>query len=73
MRSALGTLGIEHHVLTRLDDVQFMMDRASADEGPQCIAARTDASPPAGVTERDAAKIRGRFMEGISAARLADS
>ncbi len=29
------------------------------------IAARTDAKLPAEVTERDAAKIRGRFMEGL--------
>jgi thiamine pyrophosphate-dependent acetolactate synthase large subunit-like protein len=33
--------------------------------GPQFICARTDDQPPAGVTERDATKIRGRFMEAI--------
>ena len=27
MRPVLETLGIEHHALTRLDDVQFMIDR----------------------------------------------
>jgi hypothetical protein len=29
------------------------------------IAARTDNQPPAGVTERDANKIRTRFMEAM--------
>jgi thiamine pyrophosphate-dependent acetolactate synthase large subunit-like protein len=33
--------------------------------GPVFIAARTDHQPPAGVTERDANKIRTRFMEGM--------
>ena len=49
------------------DEAHFeaLMDQALQDDGPQFIAARTDASLPAEVTERDAAKIRGRFMEGL--------
>lgn len=35
--------------------------------GPHFIAARIDDKPPAGVTERDAAKIRGRFVQGLAA------
>lgn len=49
------------------DDAHFeaLIDRALADDGPQFIVARTDASPPARVTARDAAKIRSRFMAGL--------
>jgi hypothetical protein len=46
-----------------------LVDLALQGEGPWFIAARTDAQPPAGVTERDAAKIRGRFMQGLGVAR----
>jgi thiamine pyrophosphate-dependent acetolactate synthase large subunit-like protein len=46
-----------------------LVDLALQGEGPWFIAVRTDAQPPAGVTERDAAKIRGRFMQGLGVAR----
>ncbi len=50
------------------DEAHFeeLVDLALAGSGPWFIAARTDNQPPTGVTERDAAKIRGRFMQGIS-------
>lgn len=49
------------------DEAHFeqLVDRALKEDGPWFIAARTDDKPPAGVTERDAAKIRGRFMQGL--------
>jgi thiamine pyrophosphate-dependent acetolactate synthase large subunit-like protein len=46
-----------------------LLDLALQEEGPWFIAARTDEQPPAGVTERDASKIRGRFMQGLGVAR----
>jgi thiamine pyrophosphate-dependent acetolactate synthase large subunit-like protein len=45
-----------------------LVDRALAGNGPVFIAARTDNKPPAGATERDAAKIRSRFMQGLAVA-----
>jgi thiamine pyrophosphate-dependent acetolactate synthase large subunit-like protein len=45
-----------------------LVDRALAGNGPVFIAARTDNKPPAGATERDAAKIRSRFMQGMAVA-----
>jgi thiamine pyrophosphate-dependent acetolactate synthase large subunit-like protein len=49
------------------DEAHFekLVDQALASDGPTFICARTDDQPPAGVTERDAAKIRTRFMEGL--------
>jgi thiamine pyrophosphate-dependent acetolactate synthase large subunit-like protein len=49
------------------DEAHFeaLLDQALASDGPVFICARTDDQPPAGVTERDAAKIRTRFMEGL--------
>jgi thiamine pyrophosphate-dependent acetolactate synthase large subunit-like protein len=49
------------------DEAHFeqLVDRALKEDGPWFIAVRTDDNPPAGVTERDAAKIRGRFMQGL--------
>jgi thiamine pyrophosphate-dependent acetolactate synthase large subunit-like protein len=49
------------------DEAQFeqLLDLALQGSGPWFIAARTDDQPPAGVTERDAVKIRSRFMQGI--------
>jgi thiamine pyrophosphate-dependent acetolactate synthase large subunit-like protein len=49
------------------DEAHFeqLVDRALKEDGPWFIATRTDDKPPAGVTERDAAKIRGRFMQGL--------
>ena len=51
------------------DEAHFeaLVDLALRGDGPVFIAARTDHQPPAGVTERDAAKIRIRFMEGVQA------
>lgn len=46
-----------------------LVDIALKGAGPWFIAARTDEQPPAGVTERDAAKIRTRFMQGLGAVR----
>jgi thiamine pyrophosphate-dependent acetolactate synthase large subunit-like protein len=46
-------------------DFEQLVDRALNKNGPWFIAARTDDQLPAGVTERDAAKIRGRFMQGL--------
>lgn len=49
------------------DEAHFeqLVDRALKEDGPWFIAVRTDDKPPAGLTERDAAKIRGRFMQGL--------
>lgn len=49
------------------DEAHFeaLVDLALEGTGPLFICVRTDNKPPAGVTERDAAKIRGRFMEGL--------
>lgn len=51
------------------DEAHFeaLVERALKDAGPWLIGARIDGEKPAGVTERDPAKIRSRFMEGISA------
>lgn len=55
------------------DEAHFeaLLEAALAGAGPRFICARTDNRPPAGVTERDAAKIRGRFMEALAAPRAA--
>lgn len=52
------------------DEAHFeaLVDQALAGDGPRFICARTDNQPPAGVTERDAARIRGRFMDAMAAA-----
>jgi thiamine pyrophosphate-dependent acetolactate synthase large subunit-like protein len=57
------------HSAWAADEAHFesLMDQALAGDGPQFICARTDQQPPAGVTERDAAKIRGRFMDAMAA------
>ncbi|HWI82120.1 thiamine pyrophosphate-dependent enzyme [Ramlibacter sp.] len=49
------------------DEAHFeaLVDLALRGEGPLFICARTDNQPPAGVTERDANKIRTRFMEAM--------
>lgn len=49
------------------DEAHFeaLVDLALQGQGPTFIAARTDNQPPAGVTERDANKIRTRFMEAL--------
>jgi len=50
-----------------LDEAHFdaLVDAALEGNGPLFVAVRTDDAPPAGVTERDANKIRTRFMEGV--------
>jgi len=49
------------------DEAHFeaLVEASLTSEGPLFICARTDNAPPAGVTERDAAKIRNKFMEGL--------
>ena len=51
------------------DEAHFesLVERALAGAGPWLIGARIDGDKPAGVTERDAAKIRGRFMAALAA------
>ncbi|HWI38076.1 MAG TPA: thiamine pyrophosphate-dependent enzyme [Burkholderiales bacterium] len=45
---------------------EALIDRALKGDGPWFIGARIDGSKPAGVTERDPALIRRRFMAGIA-------
>ena len=47
---------------------EALIDRALDGKGPVFIGTRTDNQPPAGVTERDAARIRIRFMDGLKVA-----
>ena len=42
-----------------------LLDAALASDTPSFIAARTDDHKPAGVTERDPARIKLRFMDGL--------
>jgi thiamine pyrophosphate-dependent acetolactate synthase large subunit-like protein len=44
-----------------------LVERALSGAGPWFIGARIDASKPAGVTERDPARIRHRFMAALAA------
>ena len=46
-----------------------LVDAALKKDGPWFIAARTGTQPPAGLTERDPAKIRSRFMQGLGASK----
>jgi thiamine pyrophosphate-dependent acetolactate synthase large subunit-like protein len=50
------------------DEAHFeaLVERALKGNGPWLIAARIDGAKPAGVTERDPARIRQRFMAGIA-------
>jgi thiamine pyrophosphate-dependent acetolactate synthase large subunit-like protein len=50
------------------DEAHFeaLVERALKGDGPWFIGAKIDASKPAGVTERDPALIRRRFMAGIA-------
>jgi thiamine pyrophosphate-dependent acetolactate synthase large subunit-like protein len=52
------------------DEAHFdqLVDAALEGAGPMFVCARTDNAPPAGVTERDPARIRIRFMDAIKAA-----
>jgi thiamine pyrophosphate-dependent acetolactate synthase large subunit-like protein len=58
--------GIEH-ASWAVDEAHFeaLVDLALQGNGPLFVCARTDNQPPAGVTERDANKIRTRFMEAM--------
>jgi hypothetical protein len=51
------------------DEAHFeaLAERALGAAGPWLIGARIDGAKPAAVTERDAAKIRSRFMEALAA------
>ena len=46
---------------------EALVNQALAVDGPRFICARTDNQPPVGVTERDSARIRGRFMDALAA------
>jgi thiamine pyrophosphate-dependent acetolactate synthase large subunit-like protein len=52
------------------DEAHFesLIDQALSGDGPWFIAARVDGAKPAGTTERDPAKIRQRFMQGLGVA-----
>jgi thiamine pyrophosphate-dependent acetolactate synthase large subunit-like protein len=52
------------------DEAHFksLVEHALTADGPWFIAARTDDKKPAGTTERDPAKIRLRFMQGLGTA-----
>ncbi|MBX6317787.1 thiamine pyrophosphate-dependent enzyme [Pigmentiphaga sp.] len=49
------------------DEAHFeaLVDRALGADGPWVIGVRIDGEKPAGVTDRDPAKIRLRFMQGL--------
>ena len=46
-------------------DFEAQIIRALTNNGPWLIGVRTDDQPPAGVTDRDPAQIRDRFMRGL--------
>lgn len=46
-------------------DYEALVDAALASEKPSFIAARTDDQKPAGVTDRDPARIKLRFMDAL--------
>ncbi|HTJ94987.1 MAG TPA: thiamine pyrophosphate-dependent enzyme [Pararobbsia sp.] len=56
------------HSAWAADEAHFdaLVTRGLASDEPALIAVRIDDAKPAGVTERDPAKIRQRFMEGIA-------
>ena len=49
------------------DEAHFdtLVDEALKSAGPMFVGVRTDNAPPAGVTERDATRIRIRFMDAM--------
>ena len=51
-----------------VDEAHFerLVERALGADGPWFVGAKIDASKPAGVTERDAALIRRRFMAALA-------
>ena len=46
-------------------DFEALVQQGLTEDGPWLIAVHTDNEPPAGVTDRDPAQIRDRFMRGI--------
>ena len=58
--------GLAHSIWAR-DEAHFdaLLDGALQGDGPWFIAVRIDGDKPAGTTERDPAKIRLRFMQGL--------
>ena len=50
------------------DEAHFeaLVERALKGDGPWFIGARIDGAKPAGVTERDPARIRSRFMDALA-------
>ena len=50
-------------------DFESRIDIALTADGPWLIAVRTDDKPPAGQTERNPARIRDRFMQGLGVIR----
>jgi thiamine pyrophosphate-dependent acetolactate synthase large subunit-like protein len=63
------------HCAWATDEAHFeaLIDTALAGAGPLFIGTRTDNQPPAGVTERDAARIRIRFMDSLQVAPRASA
>lgn len=53
------------------DEAHFeeLVDLALNASGPWFIATRTDDQPPAGATDRDAARIRRHFMQGLGVSK----
>ena len=51
--------------VTDEDHFESLVDFALRGRGPLFACARTDNQPPAGVTDRDAVRIRSRFMEAL--------
>ena len=58
------------HCAWAMDEAHFeaLIDASLAGTAPVFIGTRTDDQPPAGVTERDAARIRIRFMDNLKVA-----
>jgi thiamine pyrophosphate-dependent acetolactate synthase large subunit-like protein len=58
------------HCAWATDEAHFeaLIDAALGGASPVFIGTRTDNQPPAGVTERDAARIRIRFMDSLKVA-----
>ena len=46
-------------------DFEARVTQGLTEDGPWLLAVRTDDQPPAGVTDRDPAQIRDRFMRGL--------
>lgn len=55
------------HWATDEEGFEGMVERALREPGPHLVAVRIDGQPATGITERDPAGIRRRFMQGIAA------